>query len=339
MALNTLLAFQYQQRYVGEGGENGRGKRQKGRRGESVVIGVPVGTLVYEKADGEWRLLGDLVRPGQRVLVVKGGRGGRGNAHFASAINRAPLLAEAGERGEEAWLVLELKLLADVAIIGAPNAGKSTLLSALSAARPKVAPYPFTTTEPVLGVVRWKGMEFVMAEVPGLLEGAHRGAGLGHHFLRHAERSHVLLHLVDGSSPDPVKEYRDINWELVLYKESLAAVPQVVVAGEGVEAVLRALAERLGEQRAAPAPAPSPPPTLRPRRREAREVIAEGERVWRLGWPRAERLAALVDLGKPRVAAQLWRELGRMGAVRALEAKGARSGDTVLIGEKALRWP
>lgn len=230
--LNTLLDQKYHYEYRAEKGEHGKGKNMHGRDGRDLVIHVPVGTIVKDENTGE--VLADLDQEGKDVIVARGGRGGLGNAHFVSSTRQAPRYAQPGEEGEERHLILELKLLADVGLIGLPNAGKSTLISVISSARPKVADYPFTTLVPNLGVVKIEGMRsFVVADIPGLIEGAHRGAGLGFQFLRHVERTNLLLHLVDisiNSTGDPVDNYEKINKELSRYSEDLRRKPQIVVA-------------------------------------------------------------------------------------------------------------
>lgn len=225
---NTLLAFRYERRFTAGDGRNGASALKHGADGEDVVVRMPVGTQVWDAESLTPRLLADLTTPGQTVELARGGGGGRGNAYFASATNQYPLLAEKGEPGESLNLRLELKLLADVGIIGLPNAGKSSLLSVVSAARPKVASYPFTTLEPVLGVVEHRRQTFVMVDIPGIIEGAHEGVGLGHEFLRHVERTRVLVHMIDGSAEDPLRDYRQINGELLAFNEALAAKPQIV---------------------------------------------------------------------------------------------------------------
>ncbi len=207
-------------------GEPGHGKNQTGAQGQDLIIRVPVGTVANDAESGA--LLADLFEPGEQALLLRGGRGGRGNRTFRSATNQAPRIAENGEPGEERRLRLELKLLADVGIVGVPNAGKSTLLSRISAARPKIADYPFTTLEPTLGVVVVDDRDMVWADIPGLIEGAHTGAGLGHKFLRHIERTRVLVHLLNGLSPDPLGDYEAINQELTLFNPALAEKPQIV---------------------------------------------------------------------------------------------------------------
>jgi GTP-binding protein len=228
--LSTLLDFRYRRRYQAERGEHGRGSDQSGRDGEGCLIRVPVGTVVRDAATGD--VLADLVAPGQQCVAARGGRGGRGNARFKSPTNQAPRHAEPGEPGERRWLTLELKLLADVGLIGLPNAGKSTLLSRLSAARPKIAAYPFTTLVPQLGIVRLHDEQTcVMADIPGLIQGAHEGKGLGHQFLRHIERTRLLLHLVDmtAAESEPLANFDTVNRELIAYDSTLGDKPQLVV--------------------------------------------------------------------------------------------------------------
>ncbi len=230
--LNTLLDLRYQRHYRAKKGQHGMGKNMHGRDGEDLLIPVPVGTVIKNEESGE--LLADLDAAGKEVIAAKGGRGGLGNAHFATPTKQAPRFAQPGEEGEERHLVLELKLLANVGLIGLPNAGKSTLISVISAARPKIADYPFTTLVPTLGVVKLENFRsFVVADIPGLIEGAHTGTGLGFQFLRHVERTSMLLHLVDISElseGEPVDNLRKINKELELYGKAIIEKPQAVVA-------------------------------------------------------------------------------------------------------------
>jgi len=218
--LNTLIEFKERIHWRAPRGQHGQGKDRTGAGGDDLVIAVPPGTVVYDDASGE--VLVDLLAPGQRFLIAAGGRGGRGNTSFVSSTNQAPRIAEKGEPGQARWLRLELKVIADVGIVGMPNAGKSTLLSVISAARPKIADYPFTTLQPNLGVVLQDNRSFVAADIPGLIEGAADGAGLGHQFLRHIERTRLLIHLVDGLSADPLGDFHTINTELALFSERLA---------------------------------------------------------------------------------------------------------------------
>jgi GTP-binding protein len=230
-SLTTLLDYHYKRHYHAERGQHGQGSNRHGASGADLILRVPVGTVVADRDTGE--VLGDLAAPGARILVQPGARGGRGNARFASSTNRAPRRADLGRQGEGRWLHLELKLLADVGVIGFPNAGKSTLVSRLSAATPKIADYPFTTLAPTLGIVRVDAeRSFVIADLPGLIRGASEGRGLGHQFLRHTERTRLLIHLIDldpATGRDPVDDLRVINDELRAYSAALAERPQLVV--------------------------------------------------------------------------------------------------------------
>ncbi|GIL00486.1 MAG: GTPase Obg [Alphaproteobacteria bacterium] len=284
--LNTLIDYRYQQHYKARTGGHGMGRDRHGAKGADVVLKVPVGTQVFE-VDNE-TLVADLTRVGQRFRLAKGGNGGFGNARFKSSVNQAPRRANPGEEGEERTVWLRLKLIADAGLVGLPNAGKSTFLAAVSAARPKIADYPFTTLHPNLGVAAIDGREFVIADIPGLIEGAHAGAGIGDRFLGHVERTRVLLHLVSATEADVAAAYRTVRAELEAYghgladkreivaltkvdtlsaaerRERLAALKQAsgkpvlalsAVAGEGVEAALRALADAIGQARRADEPA------------------------------------------------------------------------------------
>jgi GTP-binding protein len=259
--INTLINYRFHPEFSAERGGHGEGSNRTGPTGSDLELDVPIGTLVYEKTSNPeqpLRLLGDLAEEGQRVLVARGGRGGLGNARFATSTNRAPRKVQPGEPGEIKDLRLELRLLADVGLVGFPNAGKSTLISRISAARPKIADYPFTTLTPNLGVVRLSDdRSFVVADVPGLIEGAHRGLGLGHQFLRHLERTKVLVHLVDvsgASGRDPVEDLDTVRRELELFDHALASKPELVAANKldavapaAADPVLSALARRAAE--------------------------------------------------------------------------------------------
>ena len=344
-----------------------------GRSGGDIHIPVPVGTVATcLNRDGSESLTVDLAQDGQEALVAQGGSGGRGNARFVTPTNQEPLLREAGEPGEACFVRLEVKLIADVGVIGVPNAGKSSFVGRVTAASPRVAAYPFTTLEPQLGVVETRGKPVVLAEIPGLIAGAHRGVGLGHDFLRHAERTRLFLHLIDGGAPDPLVDYRQVNEELGQYSPDLAERPQIVVVnkadteetqaqlaevtdalrtlgvtpsimsvatGDGVQAVLDRL---LRELEAAPQPeapaAPVPPPSRRrrPQRTGAVERDENGDFVVR--WPAAERLVTLANVDDYRVVGQLLREFRRLGVTAALEAAGVEHGDIVSVGEWAFPW-
>ncbi|MEJ1969341.1 MAG: GTPase ObgE [Rhizomicrobium sp.] len=289
---NTLLSFRYQQHVRAQNGEPGMGKEMTGGNGDDALMKVPVGTQIFEE-DGE-TLIADLAEPGARVRLLRGGNGGFGNAHFKSSTNQAPKFANPGQPGEEKIVILKLKLIADAGLIGKPNAGKSTFLSRVSAARPKIADYPFTTLEPQLGVVKVDETEFVLADLPGLIEGAHEGVGLGDKFLGHAERTNVILHLIDGTESEIARTYKTIRTEVEAYGNGLENKPEIValnkadaipkaalakkraalekacghkvfvisgVTGEGVPDVLRALAKEIVKKRgktAAPKARPEP---------------------------------------------------------------------------------
>ena len=225
--LNTLIDYRYQQHFKAESGIPGAGRDRSGARGKDTILKLPVGTQVISD-DGE-AVLADLTKEGQEVILASGGIGGKGNAFFKSSTNRAPRKAQRGEIGTEMWVWLRLKLIADVGLVGLPNAGKSTLLSVVSAAKPKIADYPFTTLHPNLGVVGIDNHEFVMADIPGLIEGAHHGAGIGHRFLGHVERCRVLLHLVDVTTSDPIKDWKIVRSELGAYAKVLADKREVIV--------------------------------------------------------------------------------------------------------------
>jgi GTP-binding protein len=224
--LNTLIDYRYQQHFKAQKGTHGMGKNRAGPKGADVVLRVPAGTQVFDE-DGE-TLLADLTEPGQKMLLARGGNGGFGNAHFTTSTNRAPRRANPGQEGEERWIWLRLKLIADAGLVGLPNAGKSTFLAAVTSAKPKIADYPFTTLHPGLGVVRVDGREFVLADIPGLIEGAHEGAGLGDRFLGHIERCRVLLHLVDGTGEHAGRDYKTVRRELEAYGHGLAEKPEIV---------------------------------------------------------------------------------------------------------------
>lgn len=228
--LSSLIDFRFRAHFIAENGTGGKGKKQHGRKGNDLLFHVPVGSIIKDAETGE--VIADLVHEHDQIVVAKGGKGGGGNVHYATSTNRAPRRAGQGEPGEERWLCIELKLLADIGLIGLPNAGKSTLLSKLSAANPKVAAYPFTTLEPQLGVLQFEdGLQCIIADIPGLIEGAHDGIGLGHKFLRHIERTRILLHVIDGSDRenDPIEQYHILERELALYNEQLVGRERLVL--------------------------------------------------------------------------------------------------------------
>jgi GTP-binding protein len=366
--LNTLFSFRNQRRYRAQDGARGGGQNQTGRSADDLIIPVPAGTLIYDADTDE--LLGDLVSPGEQLQVCKGGRGGRGNARFATSRNKAPRIGEKGEPGEERNLRLELKLIADIGLVGVPNAGKSTFLSAVTNAKPKIAPYPFTTITPNLGVANLdEERTLVLADIPGLIEGAHQGIGLGHDFLRHVQRTRVLIHLLDGMGEDPVLDFAQINTELALFDPTLEEKPQLVVfnkmdlpdvqarwskvkgelekrgyeplaisavAGTGVREVLYRAAELLAQ--APPPPEPEEIPVYRVESdpREFRiERIPEG---WRVIGEAIERAAAMTYWEFDQSIRRFQRILQTLGIEAALRDAGVQPGDSVFIGEFELEW-
>lgn len=367
-SLRTLYTFRFKKRFVAEDGKPGGTNQRSGRSAEDLVLRVPSGTLVYDAPSNQ--LLGDLTEPGQKLEAVKGGRGGRGNQHFANSRNQAPRIAEKGAPGEEKSLRLELKLIADIGIVGVPNAGKSTLLAALTNARPKIANYPFTTLQPNLGVAALDDdRTLVLADIPGLIEGAHTGKGLGHDFLRHIQRTRVLIHLLDGLAEDPLIDFAQINSELALFDPGLAAKPQIValnkidlpdvqarwpqlekelleqgykpmaisaVTGKDVRALLARASRQLAEL-----PAPEKVDALPVYRPEAdpREFHVEREGAgWRLRGASLERAAAMTYWEHDQSVRRFQRMLQQLGVDLALREAGVRSGDTVKIGEYELEW-
>ncbi len=366
--LSTLSAFRQQRHFRAQNGGKGGISKRTGKSAEALVIDVPPGTVVYDDATGE--VLGDLTEPGQRLVVCRGGRGGRGNTHFASSRRQVPRLAERGEPGEERWLRLELKLIADVGIVGVPNAGKSTFLSVVTNAKPKIASYPFTTLEPNLGVAELDDeTALVLADIPGLIEGAHTGQGLGIQFLRHIQRTRVLIHLLDGMAADPVLDYQQINAELALFDAALKEKPQVVAlnkvdlpevrsrwpqveaalqergitpmaisaaTGEGVRPLLYRAASLLKSlpEESAPAALPVYRADDDPR---AFDILREGE-AWRVRGAAIERAAAMTYWEYPQAVRRFQRILETLGIDAALREAGVQEGDTVLIGDFTLTW-
>lgn len=370
--MNTLLYFQHRIHFKAKAGQRGGSSNKTGANADDLVIEVPTGTVIKDADSGA--LLADLVQPEAEYVAVRGGRGGRGNARFATASNRAPRMAERGAPGEERWLRLELKLIADVGLVGVPNAGKSTLLSVVSNARPKIAAYPFTTLEPNLGVVVYDHRDLVFADIPGLIEGAHQGVGLGHSFLRHVQRCRVLIHVLDGSSADPLADYNQINAELALYDERLAEKPQLVVfnktdlpeAQEYFPLVEEALNER-GVQVTAISAATQqgiqeliqrtfqevdnlPPESIpqAPERDDSPVYELHDEPVFRLEkspdgsfyvtGERIERAAAMTYWDYEEAVLRFQKILEVLGITDALKEAGVQPGDTVFIGDYELEW-
>ena len=368
--LNTLSAFRRKRKYVAEVGGGGGGNNKTGRNGADIIIHVPPGTVVRNDDTGE--ILGDLVHPGQRLRVCEGGRGGRGNARYATSRNQAPRMAEKGAPGEELWISLELRLIADVGIVGVPNAGKSTFLAAVTDARPKIAAYPFTTLQPNLGVADLGDeIVLVLADIPGLIEGAHEGAGLGFSFLRHIQRTRALIHLIDGASMDPLSDFSQVNSELALFDAALKDKPQVValnkldlpevqarwpeleeafrrlghrvlpisaLARQGLREVLFAAYQAL--QEVAPQPYQEDEiPVYRPEESPTDfEIKRDPDGSWRVVGKAVERAAEMTYWEYDEAVRRFQGLLAHLGVEAALREAGARSGDTVHIGEYELEW-
>ena len=373
-SLNSLLSFRRQRVVRAEGGVNGEGGKRHGRRGVDLIVAVPPGTEVYRREGESDVRITDLDGPGKAVVAASGGRGGRGNARFASSTNQVPRFAQKGEPGEEFELWLELKLLADVGLVGAPNAGKSTLLAAISAATPKIADYPFTTLEPQLGVVEVDWDTFVAVDIPGLIEGASMGAGLGHEFLRHIERTRLLIHMVGLDVTDPVATFDQFNGELTAFDRGLEAKQQVVAlnkidlpeveakrrkveaafrkrglttfsisaAGrQGLDPLVRHVFGLLRELRreALPEVGEEPAlPVLRPEpERQRFEVRREGA-VFVVEGRRSVLLLETMDLENPEARAEVQRRLTVMGVSAGLRRAGALPGDRIRFGRVEMRW-
>ncbi|MFZ0014164.1 MAG: GTPase ObgE [Acidimicrobiia bacterium] len=358
-SIATLLRYQRNPHYAAGNGTHGEGDRRHGKTGEDLVLPVPLGTVVR---DEQGTLIADLVAEGQEVVAVRGGRGGLGNAAFVGPSNRAPSVAEQGEYGKEDWFSLEMKLLADAALIGFPNAGKSTFIARVSAAKPKIADYPFTTLEPNLGVVSFDGREFVLADIPGLIEGAAAGKGLGHEFLRHTERARVLVILLDPAETqthDPESQLQVLRSEISEYSPELAARPSIVLmnksdivdtsedaqrigampvsamTGTGMREALHAIADLVDEAE-----------RMAPERRgyilhrplgPSFAITREGE-AWRLEGRSVERAIAFADLTMLEAADMAARRLSRLGVDDALRQAGAQAGDEVRIGDLAFEF-
>jgi len=372
-AVTSLRRYQYRKLYRAGVGQQGGGGRKHGRNGSDMILLVPPGTLVTNKTtlqDNE--LIADLKETGEQVVVAGGGRGGKGNVHFASSTQQAPRIAQRGEPGEEGTIILEMRLIADAGIIGYPNAGKSTLLAKASAAKPKIASYPFTTLEPILGAVEVGRQDFILAEIPGLIEDAHLGRGLGHEFLRHSLRTKLLLHLIEGSHESPVEDMIKVNNELALYDPALAQKPQLVAVnkvdlpqvaarqqevaesfrqagieaffvsaatGQGINELMAAVAEKLRQvEKSQSALEERPRKVFRPQPRDrGTRVRKEGE-AFVIQAPELERIVAMRGVTESELSAQLRRLLSRAGIARELEKAGIKAGDRVRCGTVEWEW-
>ncbi len=367
--LNTLSAFRPNQKFGAEDGKGGGSSQMTGRGGKDLIINVPPGTVIYDAETGA--LLGDLTQANQQLLVCKGGRGGRGNQHFATARNQAPRTAERGEPHEEKLIRLELKLIADLGIIGLPNAGKSTLLSALTNAKPKIGDYPFTTLEPNLGVAKIDDdTTIVMADIPGLIEGAAEGAGLGHDFLRHVQRTRVLIHMIDGLSEDPLADFSQINSELALFDTKLGSKPQVVVINKidqpDVQAKLKEITASFKKKKVEiitasamarintreiliaafkkleEAPILEAEETLPIYKPEVDpnqfEIKREDGDEWRITGVAIERAAKMTYWEHDGSVRRFQKMMTKLGVDEALRKAGIQEGDTVYVGNFELEW-
>ena len=372
-AVTNLRVFKQRRCYRAADGRDGKGKRQHGKRGENLGLTVPVGTVLLCKTQiGGDALIDDLEQPGQQVVVARGGKGGLGNIHFASSTNQAPQIAQKGEAGEEKSIILELRIIADVGIIGYPNVGKSTLLAAASAAKPKIASYPFTTCEPILGVAEIGQENLVLAEIPGLIDGAHLGRGLGHDFLRHILRTKILIHLIDGSSISPVEDMIRVNAELSLFDSALAHKPQLVVVnkidlpevrtqlarlqdtfstvgttvffvsaatGEGVTELIVETAKLLKEVTTRRETGTKIlKKVFRPQPRDVGTSVRREGDTFVVVAPGLERIMARMDVTSHEVHRQLKRQLARLGVSRSLEKAGIKPGDKVRCGDLEWEW-
>ena len=366
----NLWGFKKKGLYKAEDGGDGKAQKKHGKNGDALVLKVPEGTVVYEKGKGGLDdLLGDLEKEGEQVEVAKGGKGGLGNVHFASSTNQTPRLAQAGEVGEDKVIVLELKLIADVGIIGYPNVGKSSLLALATAAKPQIADYPFTTREPIVGVVGVEFDNFVLAEIPGLIDGAHLGRGLGHDFLRHSMRTRVLIHLIDGTADSPLDNMIKVNNELNLFDSQLARKPQIVVinkidlpavrdnkneiktafreaginvqfvsavTGEGIAELMQMVMGLLKESEVReqePAPV-----IFRPQPRHRQAMVSREGDVFVITFPELERIVARVDMTDPTVKGQVRGQMTRLHIDKALEKAGIKRGDKIRCSATEWEW-
>jgi GTP-binding protein len=368
LRMNTLFDFSHRSRYEADDGKPGGPNNMSGKSAADLVVDVPPGTLVYDADSGD--LLGDLVEDHQQLVVAKGGRGGRGNQHFATSRNQTPRMAERGEPGEEKTLRLEMKMIADIGIVGVPNAGKSSLLAVVSNAKPKIANYPFTTLSPNLGVAKLDvDTILVLADIPGLIEGAHQGVGLGFAFLRHIQRTRVLIHVLDGSAEDPLSDLSQTNSEMALFDEKISEKPQIVafnkmdlpmvkerwpgveqqlttlgyevlpistVTHENVQALMWRVVELLKD-----APEPEPVevmPVYRASEDPKAFTIQQIDEGWEVHGEAIERAAAMTYWEHHESVRRFQRLMENIGLEQALREAGIEEGDTVIIGDYSLEW-
>jgi GTPase len=375
-SVNTLRPYKRRRIFRAENGQSGMSKNKHGSNAANLVLGVPLGTLIYEKSEnGEGMLIADLEEDGQEVIAARGGNGGYGNAHYVTPTNQAPRIAQPGIPGQERTIVLELRMIADAGIIGYPNVGKSSLLAALSAAKPKIADYPFTTLEPELGVVKVdERQSFILAEIPGLIEGAHTGRGLGQSFLRHAMRTKVLVHLLDGTSASPLDDMIKVNNELAMFDSTLAKRPQVIAINKvdlpSVEANLEKLRNAFAEAEITPifisaahkiglsdliqkiwqllkiadesekiaVPQAAPAKVFRPRPVDRGVEVQKRGNRYILSDPALERLLDKLDLEDADDLEKFNQAIEKIGVDKTLRSAGAKSGDTIMTGKLEWTW-
>ena len=378
-SINTLTKFHWQPHFIARNGSNGQGHNKNGANGETVEVSVPIGTEVWVWEDSKDKeLIGELIHEGDQIIVAQGGRGGWGNAHFVSATHQEPLLAEAGGDGEVRRIRLNLKLLADIGLIGMPNAGKSSILTAISAARPKIADYPFTTIEPVLGVVNYRHKSFVAVDIPGLIKGAHQGVGLGDEFLKHIQRTRVLVHVVDGSEDNIVERIISINDEISRFDAELSKKPQILVINKfdldevsvlaseitesvesikglhskiifvsaatyvGIDELKHAMSDYL-EQKHEEKPtftvSNNDAVIIKPKVKKPEKIIVRNQNgSWRIVHQKAVRLARGSNLETWEARIQFQHRLEQLKVTKALRDAGIEIGDTVMVGDWEFNW-
>ena len=368
--LNTLFFFRKRVHFKAGNGIKGGSSHKTGADADATIVRVPPGTIIRDADTGG--LIADLAQHEAEIIVARGGRGGKGNAHFRTSANQAPRMAEKGEPGKERWLTLELKLIADVGLVGLPNAGKSTLLSVVSNAKPKIADYPFTTLQPNLGTVIYDNRDLVFADIPGLIEGAHAGVGLGHAFLRHVQRTRILLHIIDGAADDPIADYNQIRAELALYDDDLAARPEIVIVNkldlpdtreyidllrdsfgergitdvmaisaltrENVRQLVQRVFELASHLPARPAVLPDETPIYELEDDGAIFDLRMENGAYMVSGERIERAAAMTYWDYEEAVSRFHKTLEALGVVKALEEAGVKQGDTVYIGDFELEW-
>ena len=378
-SINTLTKFHWQPHFIARNGSNGQGHNKNGANGETVEVPVPVGTEVWVWEDSKDKeLIGELIHEGDQIIVAQGGRGGWGNAHFVSATHQEPLLAEAGGDGEVRRIRLNLKLLADIGLIGMPNAGKSSILTAISAARPKIADYPFTTIEPVLGVVDYRHKSFVAVDIPGLIKGAHQGVGLGDEFLKHIQRTRVLVHVVDGSENNIVERIISINDEISRFDAELSKKPQILVINKfdldevsvlaseitesvesvkglhskiifvsaatyaGIDELKHAMSDYLEQkhqEKPSLAVSNNDAVIIKPKVKKSEKMIVRNQNgSWRIVHQKAVRLARGSNLETWEARIQFQHRLEQLKVTKALRDAGIEIGDTVMVGDWEFNW-